>query len=795
CQEPMTLFVGKQALFQCSLTGTLPMEIIWHKDNIAISSEGNYVMKSDKNKCSLLIKSLQMTDQGVYLCKASNSVGTATFTTNLKVINKPSFVKLIEAVSIAVNDLLRLECQVDDDTGVTVTWTRDGKKVHQSMDCKLSFEDKVAVLEIPKSKIKDSGNSTCEAVVTVQDQIIPPSFTRKLKQIEGIKGSFAHMECLVSGSLPITIQWFKDDSEVLSGERQKYTFFENVAFLEISDLDSKDCGNYTCIAKNKAGTVQCSAVLFVKEPPSILENPESLKVLPGSKGTATFIAKVGGDPIPSVKWMKGKWRQLTNGGRISIEQKGEVSKLEIREVTKSDSGQYRCVASNKHGEIEASADIVRPDKGVYSLTLENDIASVSGEVEVNVIGNEGNTKIDTDSFSTVLNINECTRNHTGNYLLTVSNPAGTKTVALNVTVLDVPAAPIGPVNILEVSPDAMMIEWRPPKDDGGSPVTNYIVEKRESNKETWGGVSSGSLATQLNITRLQKGTEYVVRIRAENKMGIGAPLESKPTVAEHTFMPPSPPGKPQTSDISEDAVTVGWTMPLADGGSPIHGYILERRHKGGKWIRVNKTPHKDLRFRVLGLFEGNEYEFRVFAENIAGYSGPSPISDPCIPCRPITYVITATNSAGTFTAYANVNVLDIPGPVRNLRVTGIGPDKCKVVWDGPEDDGGCEVDSYILEKCETRRMVWSTYSAFVVTPYCNVTRLVEGNEYIFRVRAENKMGTGPALETRPVTVRTQFSKPGPPEAPDVTKVKITMKYFELKPFGYLLNQIIVQHLS
>uniref|UniRef100_A0A8C6UBT5 Titin n=1 Tax=Neogobius melanostomus TaxID=47308 RepID=A0A8C6UBT5_9GOBI len=759
--EPMTLFVGKQALFQCSLTGTLPMEIIWHKDNIAISSEGNYVMKSDKNKCSLLIKSLQMTDQGVYLCKASNSVGTATFTTNLKVINKPSFVKLIEAVSIAVNDLLRLECQVDDDTGVTVTWTRDGKKVHQSMDCKLSFEDKVAVLEIPKSKIKDSGNSTCEAVVTVQDgpelTIIscyssePPKFTRTPARLSVVRpGQSKMFECQVTGTPEIDIYWFREGTEISPSNRYKIAFVNSVATLEISGTDMKDSGLYYCEARNEAGSESCSMELKVKE------------------GTATFIAKVGGDPIPSVKWMKGKWRQLTNGGRISIEQKGEVSKLEIREVTKSDSGQYRCVASNKHGEIEASADIVRPDKGVYSLTLENDIASVSGEVEVNVIGN----------FSTVLNINECTRNHTGNYLLTVSNPAGTKTVALNVTVLDVPAAPIGPVNILEVSPDAMMIEWRPPKDDGGSPVTNYIVEKRESNKETWGGVSSGSLATQLNITRLQKGTEYVVRIRAENKMGIGAPLESKPTVAEHTFMPPSPPGKPQTSDISEDAVTVGWTMPLADGGSPIHGYILERRHKGGKWIRVNKTPHKDLRFRVLGLFEGNEYEFRVFAENIAG-----------------KYVITATNSAGTFTAYANVNVLDIPGPVRNLRVTGIGPDKCKVVWDGPEDDGGCEVDSYILEKCETRRMVWSTYSAFVVTPYCNVTRLVEGNEYIFRVRAENKMGTGPALETRPVTVRTQFSKPGPPEAPDVTKVKITMKYFELKPFGYLLNQIIVQHLS
>lgn len=181
--EPMTLYVGKQAVLQCSLTGSSPMDVVWHKDNIAISSDRNHVMKSDKNKYSLQIKSLELSDRGVYLCKASNSVGMATFTMELRVTNRPGFVKTFEPVSAGVNEPLRLECQVDEDTGVTVTWSRDGKKVHQSMECKLSFEDKVAVLEIPKSKLKDSGKYTCtatneagssmfEAVVTVQGKIL-----------------------------------------------------------------------------------------------------------------------------------------------------------------------------------------------------------------------------------------------------------------------------------------------------------------------------------------------------------------------------------------------------------------------------------------------------------------------------------------------------------------------------------------------------------------------------------------------------------------------------------------------
>lgn len=48
---------------------------------------------------------------------------------------------------------------------------------------------------------------------------------------------------------------------------------------------------------------------------------------------------------------------MTPGGRISIEHKGQDAKMEIREVTKSDAGVYRCVASNKHGEIECSTEM------------------------------------------------------------------------------------------------------------------------------------------------------------------------------------------------------------------------------------------------------------------------------------------------------------------------------------------------------------------------------------------------------------------------------------------------------
>ena len=334
---------------------------------------------------------------------------------------------------------------------------------------------------------------------------------------------------------------------------------------------------------------------------------------------------------------------------------------------------------------------------------------------------EGHYNIQSTGSSSILTIPESVRGDTGEYLLTVSNPAGSKTAALHVTVLDVPSAPIEPVNILEVTPDFMMIQWRAPKDDGGTPVTNYVVEKKDVKKpwEPWSVVSSSGTSTKAKVSRLEKGREYIVRIRAENKIGIGAGLESPPTIAKHMFDPPSPPGLPECSDITENAVTVEWALPENDGGSPISGYVIERREMTGKWIRVNKTPVLDLRYRVSGLFEGNSYEFRVFAENIAGISGPSPISDPVKATRALTK----------------------PGPPGSPKLKDWSKSYADLCWIKPTRDGGSPILGYSVEAQKSGSAQWDKINKDNIKICAfRVQGLIEGMEYRFRIRAINKIG-------------------------------------------------------
>lgn len=90
---------------------------------------------------------------------------------------------------------------------------------------------------------------------------------------------------------------------------------------------------------------------------------------------------------------------------------------------------------------------------------------------------------------------------------------------------------------------------------------------------------------------------------------------------------PSQPGAPEPVDWNANQVDLIWKEPISDGGSPITGYLIEKKDKySTMWEKVFETNSDTPQAVVHGLIEGNEYQFRVTAINKAGQSEPSDAS-------------------------------------------------------------------------------------------------------------------------------------------------------------------------
>ena len=83
----------------------------------------------------------------------------------------------------------------------------------------------------------------------------------------------------------------------------------------------------------------------------------------------------------------------------------------------------------------------------------------------------------------------------------------------------------------------MVCNWEPPEDDGGTEILNYILEKKDNKSEEigWITVTSTLKGTSCPVGKLIEGKEYIFRVTAENKYGVGPPCISEPMVAKNQF--------------------------------------------------------------------------------------------------------------------------------------------------------------------------------------------------------------------------------------------------------------------
>uniref|UniRef100_A0A3Q0QVS9 Fibronectin type-III domain-containing protein n=1 Tax=Amphilophus citrinellus TaxID=61819 RepID=A0A3Q0QVS9_AMPCI len=135
-----------------------------------------------------------------------------------------------------------------------------------------------------------------------------------------------------------------------------------------------------------------------------------------------------------------------------------------------------------------------------------------------------------------------------------------------------------------------------------------------------------SIMCVSQVTRLFEGTEYEFRVAACNSAGTG-PFSgpSDTAFAVDPINKPGPPASVKITKVFADRIKLRWEPPLADGGSEITNYIIEKRETSrANWALVTSNIHGHITdCSVEKLIEGHEYQFRVSAENQYGVGDPT----------------------------------------------------------------------------------------------------------------------------------------------------------------------------
>ncbi|NXX11899.1 TITIN protein, partial [Podargus strigoides] len=448
--DNVTALAGDSVTLQAVVKGSEPISVMWMKGKDIIHDDNKVRVTFEHGLTTLHITGVQLSSGGKYTCVAENDAGSQSCFGELTVKEPATIVDKAVSIDVTEGDPATLQCKFSGTKDITAKWFKDNKELTLGPKYKISVTDTVSVLKVLHAEKKDSGeyifevhndvgSSSCSASINVLDLIIPPKFTKKLKKMDSIKGSFVHLECIVSGSHPISIQWYKDGQEITASEKHKYSFHDNTAFLEINKLEGTDSGSYTCEATNKAGSNQCSGFLTVKEPPYFVEKPQSQEVVPNAR--VQFKALVKGSTPLQIKWFKDS-QELLSGANRSVWKDDTSSVLELFSARTSDSGNYTCQISNDVGTAtcKAALFVKEPPTFVRELRPTEVVKGLEAMLECEVTGTPPfevkwlkNNKemfsskkyaISTKESVFTLNVTNCDVSDVGEYQCIISNEGG-----------------------------------------------------------------------------------------------------------------------------------------------------------------------------------------------------------------------------------------------------------------------------------------------------------------------------------------------------------------------------------
>ena len=288
----------------------------------------------------------------------------------------------------------------------------------------------------------------------------------------------------------------------------------------------------------------------------------------------------------------------------------------------------------------------------------------------------------------------------------------------------IPDQPIG-FTATAISPTSIKLDWSPPQNNGGSPITSYEIDYRVAPSSTYSTLATLGNVTTFTHSSLITGKTYIYRIYAINSIGKGDPSPEVVATPTSTSAPPKniPPNPPQSltaTTYSSSQVNLSWSSPPSNGGPPVTGYKIDYMVDSSNFINlISNSGNTITAYSHTGLQVGHTYTYRIFAINSVGTSNSS-------------------NTASTTT----VQVTTTPGSP-TLSASPSSSTSVSLSWIPPSNDGGSAITGYKIEYSNqtSQFKVLVANTGNIQTTYTH-NGLVTGQTYSYKVTAINSIGAG-----------------------------------------------------